>query len=280
MGLNKKLKKAVPIGTASSVLRAGIFFLIVGGVFLLFFRFHFDLFEIGGGVLAEGADIVRREGLSFVFEAADDTAPDCLCFFLGGWGIGGVGGCGHAFGICCGLGLICRVGCYFTGGGLDIIEIVLVCGGGGIREYLTVGNVTDKHGMGTQIHGVQHFDGDGGIRSFCDGKDTVFASFTMGEVFELIGIFSRREAEVDKEVEIGILADYREGELSRSLDHTVGKIILIDTDGDPIGHCCDLTCGIDDASVIFSVFRCCQNEEAVAEFEHCFVIHFSLLFAV
>ena len=94
--------------------------------------------EVGGGVLADGADIVRRQRFALVDIAADAADPMMELFILRGGGLG-------------------------LGFWLDMGKIVGIGGAGQVVLGAGFGDLRDKQGMAAAIDGGDHLPADDGI---------------------------------------------------------------------------------------------------------------------
>ena len=125
-------------------------------------------FEISHTVLADGADIIGRQLLTFINKAADLADPTAL------------GTLRH----CCGQGL-----------GLDVIEVVCIGHGRLGRQNLTLGNISDEQGVGAEVIGSDDLAGQNCIGAAGQIVQTVCAALQTLAACELIRIAAGLEAE-------------------------------------------------------------------------------------
>ena len=104
-------------------------------------------------MFAEGADEVGGEFVAYVFVAADLAAVDMFAC----WGRSGL------------LWL-----------GFDVLLIVVIGGGGDVRQNIHIRDGGDKEGMGAQVDFLGDVAGDIGIGAGGDDGDTVGAPFPVG----------------------------------------------------------------------------------------------------
>ena len=191
-------------------------------------------FKIGGGMLAERADEIRREFIAFIDIAADFADP---AFLLRG-------------------GLL----------RLDVVLIVGIGHGVEVGKRLGFRHAADEHAVGAEIDVV--FDFQGIERIAVVGKDGQAVGGTgEGDIGELVVVAATAETEV---LEDGERRGFREDidvHDAALLDDVMGVVGLVDGDGDLqrfVGHLHD---GIADHAVVaISIVRR-DDIEAIGDFE-------------
>ena len=130
-----------------------------------------DLVEVGGGVLADGADIVRRQRFALVDIAADAADPMMELFTLRGGGL-------------------------WLGFWLDMGKIVGIGGTGQVVLGAGFGDLCDKQGMAAAIDGGDHLPADDGIGDLPgEVQQAIGAAGAALEALEFIDLPAALEAE-------------------------------------------------------------------------------------
>ena len=150
-------------------------------------------------MFADGTDEILGKFITLILITTDDAAPDGFALF----------------------GLTDSLGFRF-----DVLLIVIVGGRRHIGKRLHLGDETDEKDMRTQINGLLHIDRKVGVRAASDCQRSIAETAAVGEVGKLIDRVPALESKMLKQFEIGLLADDRDGETSRTLDKLGGVILL------------------------------------------------------
>ena len=154
-----------------------------------------------------------------------------------------------------------------------MLLIVGVGGGGLVVQDLHILDGRDEQGVGAQVDALGYLAAEVGVDALVDVVQAVGGALTGGEAVELVYISAGLHAEPLEEIEPRPLIDGGHGKHTGLENHIMGKICLIDRNGELIGLGCHLDGGVDDAAVVFLTVLSGENKQAVGELVHGQSIH-------
>ena len=160
------------------------------------------------------------------------------------------------------------------GGGLDVLEIIVISCRRSIGKRLCFGDGTDEKRVRIAVHRLFYRDGNISVRVGRHIENAVFRAAFI-EVFGGREFFLRMSAlhtEMLEDREGCFFRQDGNGGKPRFLDHVVRFVLFVDRKKDAFRGICQKLHRIDDASVVAAFIACGEKEKSVTDLEKGFVL--------